>query len=82
MIQNLLMLLAPESTAVYPAVQATFHTPPAKSSRSEKGTDSPFRRRINSLKFVGSVAGNAIGFAGLMASCWLSLQLLQAYLSL
>jgi len=26
------------------------------------------------------VAGNAIGFAVIMAACWLSLQLLQTYL--
>ena len=76
MIQNLLMFMAPENIALNRAYQATLQKPPAKSSLSPGAAS----RRVQSLKFMASVAGNAVGFAAIMAACWLSLQLLQTYL--
>ena len=74
MFQNLLLLMSPESAVVPSAVQATLHMPPAESSAAAVTTS----RQIHAVKFVVSVAGNTIGFAGILAACWLSLQLLQS----
>ena len=73
MIHSLLMFLAPESAALNPLVQATLQQPPASSSRGNRAT----AKRVQSLKFVADVAGNAIGFGGILLACWLSLHILQ-----
>ncbi len=76
MIHSFWMLLAPENTSSHHAIQATPQKPPAKPSQLRGETT----KRVDSLKFMASVAGNAIGFAGIMATSWLSLQFLQAFL--
>ena len=76
MIHSFWMLLMPENVSGHLAVQATPQKPPAKLLPARGATTD----RAHSLKFVASVAGNAFGFAGIMATCWLSLQLLQSLL--
>jgi len=70
MIQSLLLLQAPETTA-----QATHHSPPAV-TRPVK----PLVNRRNKLKFGISVLGNSIGFGAILATCWFSLQLMQTFI--
>jgi hypothetical protein len=67
----LTMFLAPEGCAP----QATLTSPPAD--------ERPARRRIPgpwSLRFMAVVVANAAGFGLLLAGCWFSLQLMQAFL--
>jgi hypothetical protein len=63
MIQSLLLLHAPDTTA-----QATHHSPPAVA------------RPVQPLKFSLSVLGNTIGFGAILATCWFSLQVMQAFI--
>jgi hypothetical protein len=75
MIQNLLFM-TPENGVVSSPPQATMHKPPAVSSPSPGFGLGRFPR----VRFAASVAGNTIGFAGILASCWLSLQVLQSWM--
>jgi hypothetical protein len=75
MIQNLLFMTS-ESGLLPSAAQATLHKPPAASSLASAAK----RKQVHQFKFVVCVAGNTIGFAGILASCWLSLQLLQSWM--
>ena len=77
MLHNLSMLLAPENAAAYRGSQATLQKPPAIPPLAPVSSAGKAR----SLKFLARIAGNAIGFAGIMAACWLSLQLVQTYMS-
>jgi hypothetical protein len=72
MFHSLMMFLAPEPA---PA-QATPTSPPAVAPSVRR---SPARGVI-SLRFVAGVIGNAVGFAVLLAICWMLLQLLQMVL--
>ena len=72
MFHSLMMFLAPEPA---PA-QATPTSPPAVARPVRR---SPARGVI-SLRFVFGVIGNAVGFAVLLAICWMLLQLLQMVL--
>ena len=81
MIQSLLMLSGSGQPVQSPLIQATLIQPPASTllERTESGRvgkESPGR-----FKFMVCVAGNAAGFAGLMAGCWLGLLLLQTFLA-
>ena len=80
MTPNLILLFAPEHTLRSPTVQATLHTPPAPSSPVGREGDGFQQGRLGQLRFVASVAGNAAGFAGLIAGCWMGLQVLQAFM--
>jgi len=71
MFYSLMMFLAPEAAQA----QATPTSPPAVARPARR----PARGSI-SLRGAASVAGNTIGFAALMAGCWLVLQLMQAFL--
>ena len=68
----LTMFLAPDSSVP----QAIMTSPPASKS--------PARRRWGSagasLRFMAGVVANAAGFGLLLAGCWLSIQLMSAYL--
>ena len=74
MLHSFMMFLAPADAQV----QATPTSPPAVAR--------PVRQRpargIIMLRLVASVVGNAVGFAVLLASCWMLLQLLQMVLRL
>jgi hypothetical protein len=80
MTQNLILLFAPEHSLRSPAVQATLHTPPAPSSPDTRERDGSQPGRLGQLRFMASVAGNAAGFAGIIAGCWMGLQVLQAFM--
>jgi hypothetical protein len=72
MFHSLMMFLAPEAAQA----QATPTSPPAVAR--------PVRQRpargIIMLRLVASVVGNAAGFAALLASCWMTLQLMEIFL--
>jgi hypothetical protein len=72
MFHSLMMFLAPEAAQA----QATPTSPPAVAR--------PVRQRpargIIMLQLVASVVGNAAGFAVLLASCWMTLQLMEIFL--
>lgn len=70
MIQSLFLLQAPETTA-----QATHHSPPAVTRPVQ-----PLVDRRSKFKFGASVLGNSVGFGALLAACWFSLQLMQAFI--
>jgi hypothetical protein len=70
MIQSLLLLQAPETTA-----QATHHSPPAVPRPVQ-----PLVNRRKQLKFGVSVLGNSVGFGAILAACWFSLQLIQVFI--
>ena len=70
MIQNLLLLLAPESTS-----QATHHSPPAVARPAK-----PLVDRRKTLRFGFSVLGNTIGFGAVLVVCWFSIQLMQVFI--
>jgi hypothetical protein len=72
MFHSLMMFLAPEAEPV----QATLDSPPAV---ARSAGPSPARGVIT-LRSVVAVIGNAVGFALLMAGCWMALQLMQAFL--
>jgi len=80
MIQDLPILFFSDHAACLPAVQASTLPPPASSAPGQQGTDGSSGSGPGRLKFVAGVAGNAIGFAALIAGCWLGLQVLQAFL--
>ena len=67
-----IMFLAPETASL----QATPTSPPAVAIPARRD---PARGDVT-WKFAAGVAGNAVGFAALMAGCWMVLQLLQALL--
>lgn len=71
-----LLLMTPESGLLPSAAQATLHQPPADSPPA------PYAKlkQLHAIKFVACVAGNVIGFAGILAGCWLSLQLLHSWI--
>ena len=71
MLQTLLLFLAPEN---HP--QATQISPPA-AARPAK----PLSGRRNTLRFGASVLGNTIGFGAILAGCWFSIQLMQAFIT-
>ena len=71
MLQSLIMFLAPES-----APQATFRPPPAVAKPAR-----PLVSRRTALKFGVRVLGDTVGFVALLAGCWFSLQLMQAFLA-
>lgn len=73
MIHHLMMFLAAEGSIP----QAKLTSPPAK-----KQPASRLQRACNSIRFMAGVTANAAGFGLLLAGCWLSLQLMQAYLAL
>jgi hypothetical protein len=72
MFHSLMMFLAPEAAQA----QATPTSPPAVAR--------PVRQRpargIIMLQLVASVVANAAGFAVLLASCWMTLQLMEIFL--
>jgi len=70
MIQSLLLLLAPGTTA-----QATHHSPPAVTRPVH-----PLLVRRNRFRFGISVLGNTVGFGAILAACWFSLQVMQAFI--
>jgi len=80
MIHNLLILFVSEHTVRTPAVQATLHTPPAPSMPGDRDSYSAGQGWRSQLRFVAGVVANATGFAGLIAGCWLGLQVLQSFL--
>ena len=71
MLQSLMMFLAPATAQV----QATPTSPPVVA----RTVRAPVRGGI-SLRLAASVVGNAIGFAAIMAGCWIFLHLIQALL--
>ena len=80
MFVSLLVTSNPEQPVRSPVIQATFNQPPASMAPDQSDRVKSSRERSPGLKFMASVAANAAGFAGLMAGCWLSLQLLQTFL--
>ena len=80
MIHNLLTLLVPDSTFHPPGIQATYRTPPADSPLVERTADCSGVTEVSGLKFMAGVVGDACGFAGVVAACWMGLQLLQNFL--
>lgn len=82
MIQSLLMLSGLGQPVQSPIVQATLNQPPASASRGTTGKTRLTDESPGRFKFMVIVAGNAAGFAGLMAGCWLGVQLLQSVLAL
>ena len=73
MFNSLMMFLAPEC----PAAQATPSSPPASAPPSRL----PRARVRPALRLATAVAANTAGFGLLMAWCWLSLRLAQAWLA-
>jgi hypothetical protein len=73
MFHSLMMFLAPAAVS---QAQATPISPPAVARPVRR---SPARGVIL-LRFVFGVIGNAVGFAVLLAICWMLLQLLQMVL--
>lgn len=69
MFQSLAMFLATDSAPG----QATPHSPPAVASAAP-GRNRRIRR---DWRFAAGVAGNAVGFAALLAGCWLALTVAQ-----
>ena len=71
MFHSLMMFLAPETA---PQAQATPTSPPAVAR--------PARRRpargVIKLRQIATVIGNAIGFAAVLAGCWMLMLLAQA----
>ena len=80
MTPNLILLFAPEHSLRSPVVQATLHTPPAPTSPDDRESNGSQQGRLGQLRFIASVAGNAAGFAGIIAGCWMGLQVLQAFM--
>jgi len=76
MIYNLLMFLAPAPAISRGQAQATIPKPPAVSGPVPGSSSRLFKK----LELIANVVGNAIGFSGILAACWLSLQLMQMYL--
>ena len=72
MIYNLLMFLVPETTISLSQAQASTPKPPA----SHRSVPGPLSTRIGNLKLIASVAGNALGFAMFLATCWLGIYLM------
>ena len=73
---NFLMFLAPETAISRGRAQATIPKPPAASRPVPGSSSSRFRK----FKLIAEVVGNAFGFGGILAACWLCLQLMQTYL--
>ena len=71
MFQSLMLFLAPEAVQT----QATPTSPPAVARPVRR----PARGSV-SLRLAASVVGNAAGFAVLLASCWMTLQLMEIFL--
>jgi len=69
---NLLMFLAPETTFWLNQAQASTPKPPA----THRPVPGPLSTRIENLKLIASVVGNAFGFALFLATCWAVLYLL------
>ena len=80
MIHHLPLLFISEHTACFPRTQATFHSPPASLPSAVRDNSGLLRVGLDRLKFVVGIAGNALGLAGLIAGCWMGLQVLQAFL--
>ena len=78
MFPSFVTLFSPASTTAYPLVQATCLKPPAPRSSEDTGEHSS-SRPVNRLPFMVRVAGDAVGFTGLVAGCWFGLQVLQAF---
>ena len=77
MIYNLLLFLAPAPAISRGQAQATIPKPPAVSGPVSGSSSCLFKK----LKLIVDVVGNAVGFTGILAACWLSLQLVQTYMS-
>jgi hypothetical protein len=71
MFQSLMLFLAPEAAHT----QATPTSPPAVARPVRR----PARGSV-SLRLVADVVANAVGFAAMLAGCWMVLQLMQAFL--
>ena len=69
---NILMFLAPETTISLNQAQASTPKPPA----THRPVPGPLSTRSGNLKLIASVAGNALGFALFLATCWAGLYLL------
>jgi len=80
MIHQFLMFLAPENAAPQGLMQATTLKPPADPAQATASVPVAAPGRVHTVKFMVSIAADAIGFAIFIAGCWLCLQLLQAYL--
>ena len=80
MFVSLLVTSNPGPSVRPPVIQATLNQPPASMAPEQVDRIESSRAGSRGLKFMVCVAANAAGFAGLMAGCWLSLQLLQTFL--
>ncbi len=80
MIHQFLVFLAPDNAALRGLTQATTLKPLADPSRANASVPVAAPGRVHTVKFMISIAADAIGFAIFIAGCWLCLQLLQAYL--
>lgn len=80
MSHQFLMFLAPDNAATRGLTQATLRTPPAYPSQANASGPVAAPLRLKSVPFIASVLGNAAGFAGFIAGCWLCLQLMRAFL--
>ena len=80
MSHQFLLFLAPDNAATQGLTQATLRTPPAYPSQANASGPVAAPLQLKAVKFIASVLGNAAGFASFIASCWLCLLLMRAYL--
>jgi hypothetical protein len=79
MFQSLMLFLAPAAPSATRSTRATQAVQPSPPAVARLAPAEPGRRGP-SIFFLARVIGSAIGFAALFSGCWLTLQLLQAFL--